>query len=94
MLHRPQRQASNSGYTFKTTARDGVLFDECADGRDCYKALECAGTGDAKLCLKVNEDGSTSTCYSAFTFRLIILYCSAHFRLTFSTFSTAVNDAC
>lgn len=44
-------KSANSGYRFKTATR-GVLFEKCADGRDCHKLIDCK-TSKNKLCLEV-----------------------------------------
>ena len=44
-------KSANSGYRFKT-ATEGVIFDKCADGRDCHRLVDCKRSKN-KLCLEV-----------------------------------------
>lgn len=46
-------KSANSGYRFKT-ATEGVLFEKCADGRDCHRLVDCK-TSKNKLCLEAFE---------------------------------------
>ncbi len=46
-------KSANSGYRFKT-AKEGVTFERCADGRDCVRMIDCKESDNA-LCLQAFE---------------------------------------